>query len=142
MLLADFAREVYFEFSCSGGPGGQHVNRTRSRVAACWLPRQSALLGPAQLARIEEKLATRISNDGILRVCSEEQRSQERNRTAALDNLFALVKSALRVPRLRVATRKSRASVQKRLEEKKITAQKKSLRSGRPGRAGGRGDEL
>lgn len=103
----------------SGGPGGQHVNTSSTRVELLWNVRDTTALGPDLRARVLAKLASRIDGDGWLRVVASESRSQLRNREAAEERLATLVRGALVVPRKRVPTKPTRAAKERRLTEKK-----------------------
>lgn len=121
-------RELEFQTSRAGGPGGQHVNKTETRVEAVWNVMESEALTENQRYRILRKLATRIDGTGRLRVASQEHRSQTRNKEEAIARLNELVRDALKVPRPRKKTKPSRAAKEKRLREKKARAAKKQQR--------------
>lgn len=121
--------ELTFRASRAGGPGGQHVNTSSTRVEVVWNARRSGALSEDERQRVLEKLASRLDADGNLRVVGSEYRSQARNREAAMERLGELVRKALHVPRSRKKTRPTRASVEKRIEEKKrISATKRERR--------------
>ncbi|HEU4641900.1 MAG TPA: alternative ribosome rescue aminoacyl-tRNA hydrolase ArfB [Gemmatimonadaceae bacterium] len=103
----------------SGGPGGQHVNTSSTRVELLWNVRESRALDDAARERVLAKLGTRIDAEGWLRVVASESRSQLRNREAAEERLATLVRDALVVPRKRVRTKPTRAAKERRLSEKK-----------------------
>jgi ribosome-associated protein len=109
----------------SGGPGGQHVNTSATRVELLWNVRQSRALNNAQRERVMERLATRLDAGGMLRVVASEHRSQRRNREAAEARLADLVRRALAVPRTRVPTRPSAAAKQRRLDDKRKRSERK-----------------
>jgi ribosome-associated protein len=109
----------------SGGPGGQHVNTSATRVELLWNVRQSRALNDAQRERVMERLATRLDAGGMLRVVASEHRSQRRNREAAEARLADLVRRALAVPRTRVPTRPSAAAKQRRLDDKRKRRERK-----------------
>jgi ribosome-associated protein len=115
----------------SGGPGGQHVNTSSTRIELRWNVRTSTALDDAQRARLLEKLASRLDAEGWVRVVSSEHRSQLRNREAAEARLAMLVREALVVPKARRATKPTRASVARRLDGKKRQSEKKAGRRGR-----------
>lgn len=117
--------ELAFRASRSSGAGGQHVNKTSSRVEALWNVRTSPSLDDAQRARLLARLGTRLSDDGELRVVSSETRSQHRNRELSIARLADIVRAALAVPRTRKPTRPTRASKQARLEAKRRHSDKK-----------------
>lgn len=118
--------ELSFRASRAGGPGGQHVNTSSTRVEVVWNARRSAVLSSDERARVLAKLASRLDSDGNLRVVGSEFRSQSRNRDAAIERLGEIVRKALHVPKSRRKTRPTRASVEKRIESKKrVSARKK-----------------
>jgi ribosome-associated protein len=116
--LAIPADELRFTASRASGAGGQHVNRTSSRITLHWNVGASAVLDDAQRARITEKLRNRIGSDGELQVDVEDTRSQFRNRELACERLVELVRAALRVDPPRRATRPTYSSKLRRLDEK------------------------
>lgn len=124
-ILAD---ELTLRASRSGGPGGQHVNTTSSRVELRWDVRASRSLDETQRARLLDRLSSRLTSEGVLVLHASEHRSQHRNREAALGRLRTLVAEALTVPEQRRATRPSRASDRRRLEAKKARSATKELR--------------
>ncbi|MCE2900304.1 MAG: alternative ribosome rescue aminoacyl-tRNA hydrolase ArfB [Gemmatimonas sp.] len=111
-----------------GGPGGQHVNRSATRIALQWNVRTTRALHDEQRARVLDKLAARLDSNGAVRIVAGEFRSQQQNRRAALDRLRQLVSRALIVPRPRKATRPSRGAVEERLNAKRQRAQTKQQR--------------
>jgi ribosome-associated protein len=120
--------ELAFRASKSGGPGGQHVNTSSTRVELLWNVRRSRALTEEQRSLLLTKLATRLDGDGELRVVSSEHRSQARNRDAAEERLTRLVRRALVVPKVRRATRPTMGGVERRLKSKKIEGAKKKAR--------------
>jgi ribosome-associated protein len=111
--------ELHFKATRSGGPGGQHVNKTATRVELLWNVERSGALTDAQRGRLREKLSTRIDAEGNVRIVANATRSQTRNREDAEARLEALVAKALEVARPRRKTRPTRASVEQRLAEKR-----------------------
>jgi ribosome-associated protein len=103
----------------SRGPGGQHVNRSETRVVLRWNVLESASLTEVQRARILDRLGSRISREGVLQVAAEDHRSQTRNRELARERLASLLAEALKQERLRKATKPTRASRKKRVDDKK-----------------------
>ena len=120
--------ELTFRASRAGGPGGQHVNTSSTRVEVVWNVRNTAALSPEERQRVLTKLASRVDREGNLRVVGSEFRSQARNREAAVDRLGETIRKALQVPKSRKKTRPSKASVEKRLTEKKLKSSKKKDR--------------
>ena len=123
--------EVTFTTSRSGGPGGQNVNKLETRVTVRFDIARSPSLSDEQRARLAERLATRVTKDGILQVTSQRHRTQGANREAALLRFAELLASALREEAPRKPTRASRASRQRRLEAKRRLGRKKQERAGR-----------
>ncbi|AWB91552.1 alternative ribosome rescue aminoacyl-tRNA hydrolase ArfB [Aeromicrobium chenweiae] len=121
--------EMTWRFSRSSGAGGQHVNTTDTRVELIWSLADTTALSPAQ----KELAATRLSNrlvNGTITVVSSQYRSQHRNREAARVRLEELVGRAIVPDRPRRATKPSRSSQRRRLDEKK---RRGSLKQGRGG---------
>lgn len=111
--------EIEVRASRAGGPGGQHVNTSSSRIEAVWSVTSSRALTEAQRALLLKRLASRLDSSGCLRVVCQEHRSQLRNKEAALTRLGEVVRRALVVPRTRKATRPTRASKERRLTQKR-----------------------
>lgn len=127
------AAELDWRFSRSSGPGGQGVNTTDSRVELSWDLAGSPLLPNSLKERAIERLGGRLVN-GVLTVTASEQRSQLRNREAAVARLGNLVASAIAPPpRARRATKPSRGSVERRIAEKKRRGETKRNRRSYPG---------
>lgn len=123
--------ELEARASRSGGPGGQHVNVTSTRVEVRWNPGRSRALTPDEKERLAQRLASRLDRDGWLRVAASDTRSQRQNRLLAEERLARLVAAALAVPRRRVATKPTRAAKEKRLRAKKLRGQRKRERERR-----------
>jgi ribosome-associated protein len=121
--------ELDFRASRSSGAGGQHVNKTSSRIEVFWNPLSSSALTDAQRDRLRHKLASRIATDGSVRVVASDMRSQSRNKDLAEERLADLVRAALIVPKKRRATKPTRAAKEARLEGKKRQSHKKRERS-------------
>jgi ribosome-associated protein len=124
--------ELDFRASRSGGPGGQHVNTSSTRVELLWDVEGSPSLTGEQRERIREKLANRIDGEGVLHLTASEHRSQHQNREAATGRFVEIVREALRVPKARKKTRPTRASREQRLRGKKRRSEVKRLRGGVP----------
>jgi ribosome-associated protein len=122
--------ELDVQVSRSSGAGGQHVNKTSSRVEIFWNVLASRALTDEQRARLREKLASRLTTEGSIRVVASDMRSQSRNRELAEERLADVVRRALIVPRKRKATKPTRAAKEARLESKKRHSNKKRLRKG------------
>jgi ribosome-associated protein len=122
------ARELRWRFSRSSGPGGQSVNTADSRVELSLDLGSTTALGPIQRARVMQRLSGRLV-DGVLTVTASEHRSQLQNRQAAMDRLAEIVAKAVAPPpSRRRPTKATRASVERRLADKKRRARTKQLR--------------
>jgi ribosome-associated protein len=120
--------ELDVRVSRSSGAGGQHVNKTSSRVEIFWNITASRALTEEQRARLREKLSSRLTTEGSIRVVASDLRSQSRNRDLAEERLADLVRRALVIPRKRKPTKPTRAAKEARLESKKRHSKKKSDR--------------
>ena len=120
--------ELSFRATRAGGPGGQHVNQTSTRVEVRWQVTTSPSLTETQRERLLEKLSSRIDSRGFLRVVAEERRSQLRNREAAVERLNALVQAALKTPKPRKKTKPPRSADRRRLDEKRQRSIQKQQR--------------
>jgi ribosome-associated protein len=120
--------EIELTFSASGGPGGQHANKAATRVDLIWNVDRSAVLGPRQRDRIRSKLRHRIDSQGNLRLTSDAQRSQLRNREDVRRRLARMVGEALVPAKKRIGTKPSRSATEKRIQEKKHRGELKRQR--------------
>jgi ribosome-associated protein len=121
-------REVQFRTSRSSGPGGQHVNKTETRVELLWSPSGSLCLNEAQKAALMNKLSHRITEDGLLVLASEKYRSQPRNKAEVTERFLELVLASLVPAKKRRLTRPTRSSVEERIRSKKIRGERKRSR--------------
>jgi ribosome-associated protein len=120
--------EVELRYSRSSGPGGQHAQKTETRVEAIFDVEASATLSDAQKARLIRQAGP------VVRSIAQDERSQTRNRELALERLADAIRAGLRVPRKRRPTKPTAAARQRRLDEKKRRSAIKELR--RPPRDG------
>jgi ribosome-associated protein len=120
--------ELTFRATRSGGPGGQHVNTSSTRVELWWDAAGSPSLSPAQRARVLAALGGKLTEDGQLRIVSSETRSQSRNRDAAMARFRAVLAGALAVRKARRPTRPPRAVKERRLKEKRVRSTRKQER--------------
>jgi ribosome-associated protein len=118
--------EITWRATTSGGPGGQHANRTMSRVEVEFDVAASSVLGPRQRQRLLDRIGP------VVRASAAESRSQARNRQVALERLAGRIAAALRVDTPRRATRPTKSSQVRRVEAKRRRAEVKRGRR-RPG---------
>src|SRR4051794_23543085 len=111
--------ELEYRATRSGGPGGQHVNTSSTRVELSWDVAGSPSLTPDQRARLLQRLATRLDSAGRLRLVSSTSRSQLRNREEVTARLSHLLAEGLRIPKARKRTKPTRAAKAARLEGKR-----------------------
>jgi ribosome-associated protein len=118
--------EIELQVSRSSGPGGQHAQKSETRVVAVFDVEASSALSDAQKRRVVARAGP------VLRAVAQDERSQTRNRELAVERLVAALRVALRVERKRVPTKPSAAARERRLEQKKRRAQTKRLRRSPP----------
>jgi ribosome-associated protein len=114
--------EIELRTSRSSGPGGQHAQKTETRVEAVFDVEASAALTAGQKRRVVAKAGP------VLRAVAQDERSQARNRELAVERLAETLRQALRVPRRRIATAPTAASRERRLQAKRRRAERKRLR--------------
>jgi ribosome-associated protein len=122
--------ELSYRASRAGGPGGQHVNTSSTRIELIWDLPNSRAVSDDERERIRTKLAGRLDSDGSVRVVASDRRSQQQNRQSAEIRLASLVRHALHVPKARRATKPTKASKERRLTDKKRQGNKKRDRRG------------
>lgn len=123
-------KELVFKAVRSSGSGGQNVNKVSTKVELRFDVEHSEFLTGDEKIRIFKKLKNRISNEGILIITSDTERTQLRNKNKAVELFFNLLEQALKKPKKRKKTKPTRASKEKRLKEKKVQSEKKQLRKG------------
>jgi ribosome-associated protein len=115
-------------FARSSGPGGQNVNKLNTRVTLLFDFQAADILTTTQKQRVRQRLSTRLSRDGRLRVVSQQTRTQAANRAAAERRLLELLREALKVRKRRRPTRPTAAARERRLTEKRRRGALKRLR--------------
>ncbi|MBY0353573.1 aminoacyl-tRNA hydrolase [Candidatus Babeliales bacterium] len=123
--------ELEITSSRAGGPGGQHVNKTSTRITVRWHVPSTTALDDAQKARVMQNLQSRLTVDGDLIVHNSASRSQQQNKEEALLQLAQLVRKALHVPKKRIATKVSKSAKEARLKVKSHKSTIKKMRSKR-----------
>jgi ribosome-associated protein len=126
----DLQKETVYKASRSGGKGGQNVNKVSSKVELLFSINNSTLFSDEEKELLNEKLQTRFNKDGLVQIICDEERSQYLNKEKALERLVLLLTKALHKPKIRKATKVSKASKAARLESKRINAAKKENRKG------------
>ena len=120
--------ELVYTASRSSGPGGQHVNTTDSRIQVRWNVLDTAALNEVEKALVRKNLASRLTEAGDLILASDTHRSQRRNREEVTQRLASLLREALIPPKPRKKTKPTRASREKRLDDKRKKSRTKKDR--------------
>ena len=128
MHVQTLLNECQFKAVRSSGSGGQHVNKVSSKVELQFNVAQSEGLSEREKTRIQQKLASKLTQENVLILQAGDTRSQHRNKQLVISRFLTLLKEALKVPKKRKPTKPTRASVTKRLESKQKNAVKKQLR--------------
>src|SRR5688500_1284270 len=126
--MIDFSQEIELQTTRSGGKGGQNVNKVETAVIAFFDVTDSQLLTEEQKVIIQDKLANRINSEGKLVVKAQMHRTQLANKEEAVKKVNELVGEALKKKKLRIATKPTKQSKERRLESKKRYSEKKEGR--------------
>jgi ribosome-associated protein len=120
--------ELSFKAIRSSGAGGQHVNKVSSKIELTFDLKESLGLSSFEKELLEKKLASKLTNEGVLILQCDALRSQHKNKKIAVERFLKIVTSGLKVPKKRKKTTPKKSAILKRLQNKKITAQKKEHR--------------
>jgi ribosome-associated protein len=115
---SNIIKEVKFKASLSGGKGGQNVNKVSTKVELYWTPAASTILSENQKAKVITKLSGKLSNEGELRLVSEEERSQLRNKEKVSEKFYSLLAGCFKEKKMRRATKPTKGSNERRLGSK------------------------
>ena len=125
-------REITFNTSRSGGPGGQHTNKVETSVELRFNIHDSGRLSDEEKARLLKKLSNKITKEGELIITAESSRSQMKNKEDALEKFYSTLEKALKKQKKRKKTKPPKAAKEKRIKEKKKRSEKKSQRKPPP----------
>ncbi len=125
---SELLKEVKYQTSRSSGKGGQHANKTETRVELFFDIPESAVLLPEEKERLLRILGKRLSKEGILRMEAEDSRSQAQNKSLVTKRFLDLLRKALKKEKLRKKTRPPRKAAEMRLQRKKKHSEKKARR--------------
>jgi ribosome-associated protein len=128
LMKIDVYTEMVFNTARSGGKGGQNVNKVETMVEGRWNVAESNLLSAEQKQLVQSKLANKITADGFLLVKSQVERSQLGNKQRVISKMNLLIEQALEKKKSRIATKPSKAAKERRIESKKLVADKKESR--------------
>jgi len=128
MKNEDFSREIIFNASRSSGPGGQNVNKVSTKVELRFNVLHSDLLSEKEKEILLARLEKKINSEGFLIIVSQSERSQLKNKEKTIEKFYTLLKKSLTPVKKRKPTKPDAAAIEKRLEEKKMNAEKKLRR--------------
>jgi len=120
--------ELNFKAIRSSGPGGQHVNKTSSKIELTFDVLNSAILTEEQKQLLLKNVSSRLTKDSILILFCDESRSQHKNKEIAQKRFLQLIEKGLTIPKKRKATKPTKSSIKRRLNSKKKLSLKKSDR--------------
>lgn len=122
--------ELEFKLSRSSGPGGQHVNKTNTKVSLIFNVGNSTVLDDEKKAILNTILSNKLDNQGNLIIHAQEKRSQIQNKGIAIRKFHDLIRKAFEKKKIRKASKPSKSAIEKRISDKKALSQKKKERKG------------
>jgi ribosome-associated protein len=128
ILASTLGNEIIFSASRSSGAGGQNVNKVNTKVTLKFDVKNSQHLNGEEKEVLLKKLSTRLTNDGVLILSSQEKRSQLQNKEAVISKFEKIIAKAFEKKKARRATKPSKGAVQERIKEKKQRSEKKQWR--------------
>ncbi len=128
MNIEQILKELRFKASRSSGAGGQHVNKVSSKIELSFNLDTSCALSVKEKELLKTKLASKLTKENMLILFCEETRSQHKNKDLAIKRFLSIIKTNLIRPKIRRATKPSKASKNRKLENKKRVSFKKMLR--------------
>ncbi|MAC63169.1 MAG: aminoacyl-tRNA hydrolase, partial [Flavobacteriaceae bacterium] len=120
----ELLNEADFKAVLSSGPGGQHANKTSTKVVLDWSLANSEVFSEEQKERLEFKLKNRLTKENVLQLSSDHTRSQHKNKEILVKRFFKVLEDALKIPKKRKKTKPSRRSKIQRLKDKRIQSEK------------------
>lgn len=128
MDTTQLIKELEFKAIRSSGAGGQHVNKTSSKIELTFDLENSESLSDKEKELLKTKLSSKLTKENLLILFCEETRSQHKNKEIAIKKLITVLKKNLIIPKKRKATKPTKASIKKGIEKNKRTSLKKALR--------------
>ena len=128
MNIENLLKELKFKAVRSSGAGGQHVNKVSSKVELIFDLQNSFEFSEDEKIVLLKNLQTKLTKENILLLSCDESRSQHKNKELVIERFFVIIKTGLKVPKKRKATKPTKSSIQKRIDKKKNIALKKVLR--------------
>ena len=128
MNTESILKELNFKATRSSGPGGQHVNKTSSKIELSFDLENTLSLSDSEKELLKTKLSSKLTKENVLILFCEETRSQHRNKEISIKRFLELLKINLMRPKKRQKTKPSKGALKRRVETKKRTSIKKALR--------------